>query len=90
MTTVQFQSSIHLALVACALERHRLAHGTYPETLDALVPRFIGRLPHDIIGGQPLKYRPGPGDRFTLYSVGWDEKDDGGKPGDDWVWTQPE
>ncbi len=36
--------------VACALEQYRLAHGDYPEKLDALVPQFIALLPHDIIG----------------------------------------
>jgi hypothetical protein len=34
------QASIDLARVACALERYRLAHGEYPETLDALAPQF--------------------------------------------------
>ncbi len=80
------------ATLACALERCRLADGRFPETLDALVPRFIAKLPHDIITGEPLKYRR-DGDGYVLYSVGWNEKDDGGKPSEkgdleqgDWVW----
>ena len=101
------QSQVDLARVACALERYRLAHGDYPETLDALAPLFIGKLPHDIIGGQPspgsgsasqpLHYRRTDNGKFLLYSVGWNEKDDGGqvafaKNGSvdreqgDWVW----
>ncbi len=100
------QTDIDLARVACALERYRLAYGEYPETLDALAPQFIVKLPHDIIGGQPLHYRrvdpPSPGSgaasgKFLLYSVGWNETDDGGqvafrKSGSvdpekgDWVW----
>jgi hypothetical protein len=72
------QAGIDLARVACALERYRLAHGKYPETLDALAPQFIGDLPHDIINGQPLHYRRTSEGRFILYSVGWNEKDDGG------------
>jgi len=72
------QASIDLARVACALERYRLAHGEYPETLDALAPQFIEKLPHDIINGQPLHYRRTGDGKFVLYSVGWNEKDDGG------------
>ena len=33
------QTSVNQAIVACALERFRLANGVYPETLDQLVPR---------------------------------------------------
>lgn len=97
----QTQSAVNLARVACALERHRLAHGAYPETLDALAPRFLAKLPHDVIDGQPLRYvRSGDGS-FILYSIGWNERDDGGtvalvkdrdtadwKQGD-WVWRYP-
>lgn len=72
------QNSVNLARTAFALERYRLAHTGYPDSLDALVPRFAAHLPHDIIGGQSLKYRREAGDRFILYSVGWNEKDDGG------------
>ena len=72
------QNEEDLAMLACALERCRLATGQYPETLDALVPRFVAVLPHDIINGQPLKYRRSDKGRFILYSVGWNEKDDGG------------
>jgi len=86
-----------LARVACALERYRLAHGGYPESLDALAPQYIHKLPHDIIIGQPLHYRRMEGGNFVLYSVGWNEKDDGGEVAlnkngvmdrekGDWVW----
>jgi hypothetical protein len=86
--------------IACALERYKLANGNYPETLDALAPQFMEKLPHDIIGGQPLHYRRTDDGKFLLYSVGWNETDDGGqvsltKDGDidytrgDWVWCYP-
>jgi hypothetical protein len=80
--------------VACALERYRLIHAEYPETLDALVPQFIDKLPHDLIGGQQLKYRRSGASQFLLYSIGWNEIDDGGVPGkniaeSDWVWGSP-
>ena len=94
------QASVDLARVACALERYRLAHGEYPETLDTLAPQFIAQLPHDIINGQPLLYRREANGQFVLYSVGWNETDDGGqavltKGGSidrekgDWVWQYP-
>jgi hypothetical protein len=99
------QESVDLARVACALERYRLKHGGYPESLDALAPQFIAKLPHDIITGRPLKYRRTDDGQFVLYSVGWNETDDGGvvvvfdgsfgKSGNvdinkgDWVWRYP-
>lgn len=95
------QISVDLARTAIALERYRLAHGKFPESLDALTPQFIAKVPHDVIGGQPLKYRREAKDRFVLYSVGWNERDDGGvtfipKNGSqprfeegDWVWRYP-
>jgi hypothetical protein len=75
------QAQVDLATVACGLERYRLAHGVYPDALTALVPQFMERLPHDIIGGQPLHYRHTEDGKFVLYSVGWNEKDDGGVTG---------
>jgi hypothetical protein len=90
-TLARTQTLANEAFIACGLERYRLAHGQYPETLEALVPQFAEKLPHDIIGGQPLKYRRAADGQFVLYSVGWNEKDDGGVPRDgtpegDWVW----
>ncbi len=72
------QTEVNLARVALALERYRLAHGEFLEKLDALAPQFIAQVPHDVIGGQPLKYRRTSDGQFVLYSIGWDEKDDGG------------
>jgi tetratricopeptide (TPR) repeat protein len=94
------QASVNLARTAIALERCRLAHGEYPESLDALAPQFIARVPHDVIGGQPLKYRRTQDGQFVLYSIGWNETDDGGVVGfkkggtvdnnqGDWVWRYP-
>jgi hypothetical protein len=91
------QASVDLARTAMALERCRLARGAFPESLDALAPQFIAKIPRDVIGGQPLKYRRTPEGAFVLYSVGWNEKDDGGVAGfdkdgavdmqsGDWIW----
>jgi hypothetical protein len=93
--TADMQTMVNEAEVACALERFHLAHGEYPETLDGLVPQFIEATPHDIIGGQPLHYRRTDDGKFLLYSIGWNETDDGGVPGTDsdmtkgdWVWKE--
>jgi hypothetical protein len=72
------QTSANLARVAIALERYRLAHGECPGSLDVLAPQFMEKIPHDVIGGQPLKYRREGDGQFVLYSVGWNETDDGG------------
>jgi len=96
------QTRVNEAIVACALERYRVAQGQYPESLEALTARFLQKMPHDIITGAPLQYRRTADGRFILYSVGWNEKDEGGQvvpPRDewtapeltegDWVWQYP-
>jgi hypothetical protein len=78
------------AWIACALERHRLAAGGYPEELEALK----ATLPCDVITGLPLRYRRREDGGYVLYSLGWNGVDDGGEPGHgkeplregDWVW----
>lgn len=91
------QTTVDQAAVACALERYRLSKGQFPESLQLLVPDFIKEVPNDVIGGKPLKYRRSDDGQFVLYSIGWNEKDDGGVPGKslfdetngDWVWQYP-
>jgi hypothetical protein len=91
------QTIVNEGQIACALERYRLAHGEYPEKLEALAPQFITRLPHDIINGQPLNYRRTESGSFLLYSVGWNGTDDAGQTSSnlkqpekfksgDWIW----
>ena len=90
------QTTAEEAMLACALERYRVAHGQFPDHLDALAPELISALPHDVINGEPYKYRR-TADSFVLYSVGWNETDDGGKvvtkgqalDQGDWVWQYP-
>jgi hypothetical protein len=88
------QTAADQAALACALERYHLANKRYPPDLKSLVPRWIPRIPHGVIEGSDYIYRASDSDHFVLYSVGWDEKDDGGTPGGfqfshegDWVWT---
>jgi hypothetical protein len=57
-------------------------------------------LPKDALTGEPYKYRRADDGQFVLYSVGWNEKDDGGTVAlsedgsvdvrnGDWVWEYP-
>ncbi|HEY0548816.1 MAG TPA: hypothetical protein VGF13_04385 [Verrucomicrobiae bacterium] len=87
----QQQAHLHEAALACALERYRRAHGEYPENLAALVPQSMNKLPNDLMTGEALKYQRAEKDKFRLYSVGWNLKDDGGtrntnRMAGDWVW----
>ncbi|MBZ0170835.1 MAG: hypothetical protein K8E66_00495, partial [Phycisphaerales bacterium] len=61
-----------------ALQRHRLANGRWPGSLDEIVPSLLEPAPPDPFTGEPLRYRPnetGP----VIYSVGVDREDDGGR-----------
>lgn len=92
-------AQVRLAQTACALERYRLTEGRYPERLDALVPRWFATLPVDPMDGKPLRYARDGDDRFRLWSLGANARDDGGDRtlsrdvplgSLDWVWSWPE
>ena len=96
------QAQRDLAVTAIALKRYELRHTRLPPDLAALTPGFLPGIPRDIFDGQPLRYRPVGEGGFLLYSIGKDEKDDGGDPkppaksinasffnGRDLVWPQP-
>jgi hypothetical protein len=100
--SARMQISVDAARVAGALERSRLTDGKFPDTLDALVPRFIEKIPTDVIDGKPLRYRLKPDGSYVVYSVGWNQTDDGGEVAwtkgkepsvditkGDWVWQMP-
>jgi hypothetical protein len=78
LKSVRGQTVANLAALGCALERYRRSEGQFPETLEMLQPRFMDKLPQDLINRQPLKYHRTPDGQFVLYSVGADGKDDGG------------
>jgi hypothetical protein len=90
-TLARNQTRANQALIACALERARLATSRYPESLDRLVPQYLEQPPRELFTGKPYIYRLTPEGSFVLYSVGWNGTDEGGVPGqgileDDWVW----
>ena len=84
------QNAVNQAIIACALERYRIARGRYPEALADLVPAYLPRIPSDPVRGRPMIYEPIGGQRFILRGVGPNEMNDQKKtPSDDWLWTYP-
>jgi hypothetical protein len=82
------QNSLRLAVTACALERHRLAHGGYPASLVELVPAFLAAVPADVFTGQPLGYTRTPDGGFKLTSLPADGKPAREAENDPRVWVQ--
>ena len=74
----QIQTIVDQAATACALEKYYLDHHAYPTTLAALAPKYLDRVPNDVIDGAPMRYRLTVDGRYQLYSIGWDGRDDGG------------
>jgi hypothetical protein len=60
-----------------ALRAYHAAEGALPDTLAALVPDYLGRVPTDDFDGHALRYSR---DRRRLWSVGDDGVDAGGAP----------
>jgi hypothetical protein len=72
--TAQLRSTV----AALAVERYRLLKGDWPETLDAIPKSILPSVPLDPFTGKPLLYVR-RADGVTVYSVGLDGWDDGGK-----------
>jgi hypothetical protein len=91
----RLQAGIDQARIACALERYRLVHKAYPETLEALGVGLLPDAPWDVMTGMPMHYRRTPEGGYRLWSLGWEGKDLDGNPGPDpndfsqgnWCWT---
>jgi ABC-type transport system involved in cytochrome c biogenesis permease component len=82
------QTFLSQAIIACALERFRLLHGAYPDSLDQLVPTLLPSIPHDAVSGRPVIYRPTDNGSFVLRGVGQNATDDTKNPAsDDWLWA---
>jgi hypothetical protein len=69
-----------LAATSLALQLYSFDHdGKLPATLNKLVPKYLPAVPLDpMTDGQPIRYIAG---KRTIYSVGRNEKDDGGAGG---------
>lgn len=78
--TLQIQTYLLQASLACVLERYRLIHGDYPEKLSDLVPALLEALPTSATGAAWEYTRPTPG-AFQLTGTGWE-------PEDRWTWNR--
>lgn len=69
-----------ILMLRLALRVYQLEHGAPPPSLQALVPAYIQVVPADPFGkGAPFRYHT-DGKTYTLWSIGPDGRDDGGKP----------
>jgi len=73
------EARINQAIIACALERHRMEKGGYPDSLDAVKLASGRPLPLDVMNNKPMGYRKTADGKYALWSVGSDGKDDSGK-----------
>jgi hypothetical protein len=62
---------------AIAARQYQQKHGELPASLAALVPEFLPAVPADPFDGKPLRM-VAEGQGLKLYSIGRDQKDDGG------------
>lgn len=73
-----YLANVRCAAVGVAIERYRLDHDKKaPETLDALVPKYLKALPLDPFDGKPLRFRREERG-WTVYSIGPNLRDDSG------------
>lgn len=70
-----------MAIVALALNGYRAEAGAYPDSLDALVPTWLEKVPADFFSAKPLAYRAADGG-YALYSYSFNGRDDGGRNDD--------
>ena len=94
----QTQAALDQSAIVAALERYRLAKGSYPKKLAALRPKFIAKIPGDLFHDQGLVYQINEDNSFTLYSTGYNGTDDRGEffirgesidfAKGDWPWPQ--
>jgi hypothetical protein len=75
---VMMEMPVRCLIASCALERYRLAHGSYPERMAEVAVFLAGQTPRDPIDGEPLRYVRTSPDTYKLYSIGLNARDDGG------------
>jgi hypothetical protein len=76
----RLQAQLRAVRVALSVERYRIANGALPESLGALVPKFLTAVPTDPFDGQPLRYKK-LANGYVVYSIGEDGVDNGGTEG---------
>lgn len=76
------EARANLSQLGVALSAYQKKTGAFPETLDALVPKYLPQLPNDPYTGNSFVYRI-DNEGALVYSLGKNLTDDGGKPLDD-------
>jgi len=77
---IRYLAFLNAAQCALLVEQYRLDHeGQLPRELKELVPDYVETLPVDPYDGSSIKYKK-IGDGYIVYSIGDDQKDDGGIP----------
>jgi hypothetical protein len=98
MKVATFDALVRTARAGLACRIFKSRTGIYPESLEALVPGLLEGIPVDPFTGKALVYRR-EGEGFIVYSLGSNQKDDGGRSNwnitqlvmerdDDWTWKE--
>lgn len=74
------QARRDLSQVMLSLAEYQRREGKFPESLAALAPQYLAVVPDDLLAGKPFRYTS-DGSSYQLYSIGRNERDDGGKMG---------
>ena len=77
MLLLYVQARLRTASAALAAERYCQEKGSWPDTLDTLVPTYLKQVPADPYEGKPLRLRR-TDDGIIVYSIGPDRADNGG------------
>jgi hypothetical protein len=75
--SVRAQALLKCAIAGVAAERYRLATGSLPDSLEALVPTYLEEVPIDPFTGNPMRFKQTE-EGIVVYSVGVDGTDEGG------------
>ena len=72
------QCDLRSTLVLIAAERHRIKHGDWPESIDAIDPLILPKVPVDFYTGRSLLLER-PSGQFLVHSIGPNLKDEHGE-----------
>jgi hypothetical protein len=75
--SISHGAELWVAATALAIERWRMEHGEWPESLEQLVPGLLEEVPEDPYSEDKLLYRR-TDEGVVVYSVGKDGTDEGG------------
>jgi len=84
---VRLLARLEAMRLGLAAERFRLAEGRFPDSLAELTPTYIDTIPTDPFNGEPLR-KANSETGIVVYSVGENERDDGGDIGHTTRWNE--